>query len=277
MDKTITRITHMERCFDVLSAAASATPDRLWKDAALKDALRELREYYEGEQWLRDYELDERGLLPPGLKRGVLSQDAVYDLLDLLSERTEEENDMKFEEMLLKRESCRAYRDQPVSREDILKVCDAGRLSPSGCNSQPWKFIVVDEPEAKARLCDALLLENGKTGAPWREQCPAFIVIVEQKANVMPIVLTYYQDSQRFAQGDIGMAAMNMCYQAMELGLSTCIIGMNSQEKMETALGIPDHSTVRLVLALGYAAEEKEPRPKMRKPLEEVVCFNGWS
>ena len=184
---------------------------------------------------------------------------------------------MKFEEMLLKRESCRAYRDQPVSREDLLKICDAGRLSPSGCNAQPWKFIVVDEAEAKSRLCDALLLENGKTGAPWREQCGAFIVLVEQHANVMPAVLEYYKDSQRFAQGDIGMAALNMCYQAMELGLSTCIIGMNSQEKMEAAMGIPDHSAVRLVLAVGYAAEEKEPRPKMRKPLEEVVCFNGWN
>lgn len=184
---------------------------------------------------------------------------------------------MKFEEMLLKRESCRAYCDKPVSREDLLKICDAGRLSPSGCNAQPWKFIVVDESGARERLCDALVLENGKTGAPWRAQCPAFIVLVERKANVMPIVLTYYQDSQRFAQGDIGMAAMNMCYQAMELGLSTCVIGMNSQEKMEAALGIPDHAAVRLVISVGYAAEDKAPRAKVRKPLEEVVCFNGWN
>ena len=184
---------------------------------------------------------------------------------------------MKFEEMLLKRESCRAYADMPVSREDLLKICDAGRLSPSGCNAQPWKFIVVDEPEARERLRGALVLENGKTGAPWRDQCPAFIVLVEQKANVMPAVLEYYKDSQRFAQGDIGMAALNLCYQAVELGLSTCIIGMNSQEKMESAMGIPDHSAVRLVLAVGYAAEEKAPREKIRKPLEEVVCFNSWN
>lgn len=184
---------------------------------------------------------------------------------------------MKFEEMLRKRESCRAYGDKPVSREDLLKICDAGRLSPSGCNAQPWKFIVVDDPEAKMRLCDALVLENGKTGAPWRDQCQAFIVLVEQKANVMPAVLEYYKDSQRFAQGDIGMAALNMCYQAMELGLSTCIIGMNSQDKMETAMGIPGHAAVRLVLAIGYAAEDKPPREKIRKPLEEVVCFNGWN
>ena len=182
---------------------------------------------------------------------------------------------MKFEEMLLKRESCRAYRDQPVSREDLLKICDAGRLSPSGCNAQPWKFIVVDEAEAKSRLCDALLLENGKTGAPWREQCGAFIVLVEQHANVMPAVLEYYKDSQRFAQGDIGMAALNMCYQAMELGLDTCILGLNDQEKMQRHFGIPDGYPVRLILAVGYGVEHSIPN-KARKPLEEICSFNHW-
>ncbi|MBR7150229.1 MAG: nitroreductase family protein [Oscillospiraceae bacterium] len=183
---------------------------------------------------------------------------------------------MKFEEMVLRRESCRAYQNKSVSREDLMKICEAGRLSPSGCNAQPWKFIVVDEPEAKAKLCDALVVEGGLTGAPWREQCPAFIVLVEQTAKVMPAILTYYKNTQRFAQGDIGIACMNMCYQAMDLGLSTCMLGMNDQKKMEEYFGIPEGSEVRLVLAVGYAAEEKEPRAKVRKSFDEVVCFNHW-
>ena len=77
---------------------------------------------------------------------------------------------MTFEEMLQKRESCRAYDPtRSVSREDLTALCEAGRLTPSGCNSQPWRFLVVDEPEARLKLCDALVLENGRTGAPWRE------------------------------------------------------------------------------------------------------------
>ena len=60
---------------------------------------------------------------------------------------------MTFQEMLEKRESCRAFADRPVSREDIMKLVEAGRLSPSGCNAQPWKFIIVDEPGAKEKLC----------------------------------------------------------------------------------------------------------------------------
>ena len=184
---------------------------------------------------------------------------------------------MRFDEMLLKRESCRAYQAKAVAREDLIKICEAGRLSPSGCNAQPWKFIVVDEEESKAKLCDALVVEGGLTGAPWREQCPAFIICVEQEAKVMPAVLQYYKNTQRFAQGDIGMACMNMCYQAMDLGLSTCVLGMNDQKKLEETFHIPAGHEARLVLAVGYAAEEKEPRVKVRKPFEDVVSFNDWN
>lgn len=183
---------------------------------------------------------------------------------------------MEFAAMMQTRRSCRAYSDKPVSREDLLTIVEAGRLTPSGCNAQPWKFIVVDEPAAKENLCDALVVEGGMTGAPWRGQVPAFIILCEQPANVMPVIVEYYGDTQRFAQGDLGAAAMNMCHQAMDLGLSTCILGMNSQKKMEEAFGIPEGQQARLVLAVGYAADPDAPLNKIRKPLEEVCSFNHW-
>ena len=183
---------------------------------------------------------------------------------------------MTFQEMLEKRESCRAYSDRPVSREDLMKIVEAGRLSPSGCNAQPWKFIVVDEPEAKEKSCDALVVEGGATGVPFRKQVPAYIILVEQPAKVMPFVKAHYGDTQRFAQGDIGMAGMSMCYQALELGLSTCILGLNDQQKMEEYFGIPQGSEVRLVIAVGYSAENKAPRRKIRKSIEEICSFNHW-
>ena len=183
---------------------------------------------------------------------------------------------MTFQEMLEKRESCRAYSDRPVSREDLMKLVEAGRLSPSGCNAQPWKFIVVDDPAAKEKLCDALVVENGATGVPFREQVPAYIILVEQPAKVVPFVKAHYGETQRFAQGDIGMAALNMCYQALELGLSTCILGLNDQKKMEQYFGIPEGSEVRIVLAVGYAAKDEPPRRKIRKSIEEVCSFNQW-
>jgi len=183
---------------------------------------------------------------------------------------------MEFAAMMQTRRSCRAYLDKPVSREDLLTIVEAGRLTPSGCNAQPWKFIVVDEPAAKEKLCDALVVEGGMTGAPWRGQVPAFIILCEQPANVMPVIVEYYGDTQRFAQGDLGAAAMNMCHQAMDLGLDTCILGVNDQAKMEQHFGIPAGHTARLVIAVGYAALDAVFPPKVRKPLEEVCSFNHW-
>ena len=184
---------------------------------------------------------------------------------------------MDFLEIMRNRKSCRSYApDKTVSRDDLIKIVEAGRLSPSGCNSQPWKFIVVDSPEAKTKLCEALVLSNGSTGSPWRHQVSAFIILVEQKAKVMQGVLDYYHDSQRFAPGDIGAACMNMCHEAFCLGLDTCIIGMNEQSKMEEFFGIPHGATVRMVLAIGYAANPDTPVNKVRKPFDEVCSFNFW-
>lgn len=78
MDAVIARITQMEQCFDTLLRAESSA---IGENPALRAQLEMLLQYYESGQWLRDYELDERGLLPPDLKRGVLSQDALFDFL----------------------------------------------------------------------------------------------------------------------------------------------------------------------------------------------------
>lgn len=184
---------------------------------------------------------------------------------------------MDFLEVMRKRRSCRAFNpDRQVAREDLLKIVEAGRLSPSGCNSQPWKFVVIDSPEAKEKLCDAIVFENGVTGAPWRHQVSAFILLVEQPAKVMQCVADYYGHTQRFAAGDIGMACMNMCHEADSLGLASCVIGMNDQGKLEKYFNIPSGHDVRLVLAIGYAADPDAPVNKVRKSVEEVCSFNNW-
>lgn len=83
-ETAVTRIQQMEQCFDTLQAAV-ANPAILQKDTSFRKLLLTLTQYYEGGQWLRDYGLDEAGLLPPDLKRGVLAQDAVYNLMDELN------------------------------------------------------------------------------------------------------------------------------------------------------------------------------------------------
>lgn len=73
INAAVERIQKMEHCFDSLLE----TDDH--KETS--EALQLLIEYYESVDWINDYELDEKGLLPKDLKRGVLSQDAVYDYL----------------------------------------------------------------------------------------------------------------------------------------------------------------------------------------------------
>ena len=81
-EKEMARIRRMESLFDAVSAAHARGEDC----ASLVPAIRELTDYLEGGQWLRDYAADERGELPAALKRGVLSQDGLYNLLAELKE-----------------------------------------------------------------------------------------------------------------------------------------------------------------------------------------------
>ena len=182
---------------------------------------------------------------------------------------------MDFMTMMERRYSCRSFQDKAVAREDLLKIVEAGRLTPSACNSQPWKFLVIDEEEAKEKLCDALVLDGGITGCPWREKVPAFLVLCECEAKIIKRAAEYYGSTQRFAPGDVGAAAMNMCYAAMELGLDTCILGMLDQKKMQAHFGVPEDADVRMAIAVGYAAAER-PEEKKRKALEEVCGINRW-
>ena len=75
----IQRVEEMERCFDRLLQSFN------------EEDMKKLLEYYDGGLWLHDYELDEQGLLPPELKRGVLSQDAVYNFLTQINPAPAEE------------------------------------------------------------------------------------------------------------------------------------------------------------------------------------------
>ncbi len=77
----IERITHMEKILDEASEAVCALERALDHYTAVRERLAELEAYYSGGVWRQDYDDDCAGKLPCELKRGVLSEDAVYDLL----------------------------------------------------------------------------------------------------------------------------------------------------------------------------------------------------
>ncbi len=171
---------------------------------------------------------------------------------------------MNFNELILKRESCRNYNGKSVETDLLLKCVDAARLSPSACNSQPWKYYIINGQE-NAEKIRACIQPNGAN--KFVQNCPAFAIVTEQTATLKSFVIEKVKNSQKWAENDIGLSVAHYCLQAANLGLGTCIIGMVEEDKVREYFGIEDK--IRLVIATGYSADEA-PRNKVRKPIENV-------
>ena len=176
---------------------------------------------------------------------------------------------MDFFSLIAQRESCRNYDpSRPVSREQLVRCLEAARIAPSACNSQPWSFVVVNRPDLSAQTAQYV---QGMGMNKFSENCPAFIVVVEEKANLSARVGAVVK-SQEYASIDIGIATAHLVLAATEQGLSTCIMGWFQEAKLKELLSIPKEKRIRLVIAVGYAASQ-ELRPKKRKSLEEISTF----
>ncbi len=173
-----------------------------------------------------------------------------------------------FKDLMLTRQACRSYNGKPVEKEKLEALADAVRLSPSACNSQPWRLIVVGGE--KARLVKDSVQKEGRNG--FTEDCPAFAIIVEEKAKLLPAIADK-MPSQTFAQMDIGIATAHYVLMASDLGLSTCIIGWMNEEKLKKDFNIGNGEEIRLVIATGYANEDDKIRPKKRRELNEIAEF----
>jgi len=170
---------------------------------------------------------------------------------------------MNVHDAIRSRYSVRAYQDRPVEQDKLLAVLEAARLAPSGSNRQPWKFVVVRDAQTR----QALMAACG--GQKFVGQAPVVIAAV----GIMPDRVMKCQ-----VPGDpvdVAIAIDHMTLAAVELGLGTCWVGAFDQDAVRQALGIPDSAKVIEVLALGYPADT--PRPKARKAMDEVVCWEKWS
>ena len=174
-----------------------------------------------------------------------------------------------FAELALKRQSCRHYTNEAVSKVDIMKCLEAARLAPSSCNSQPWNFVVVTSDDKRGKLAELVQIVGANK---FSASVPAMIVLCEEESpNLMPAVLKKW-GCKHFAQGDMGAAAAYITLQASDLGLGTCIMGTFNEEDVKNLLDIPSEQTVRTIIALGHPEANSE-HPKTRKSIEEIVRF----
>jgi nitroreductase len=145
-------------------------------------------------------------------------------------------------------------------------------MAPSACNAQPWKFIVVDDPELVKKVAEAasakLIGMNSFVG-----KAPVIIVIVREKPNFSSKVGATIKNKD-YSLIDIGIATENICLQAEAEGIGSCIIGWFDEKELRNILSIPRSKRVELLITLGYSMSDK--REKRRKPSDEVVSYNKY-
>lgn len=181
---------------------------------------------------------------------------------------------MTFEALIKQRQSVRRYQDKPVEREKIDKIIEAVHLAPSACNSQPWKLIIVDEPELKEQVARATFNDIISFNR-FALEAPVIAVLVIEKAKLIAQIGGNIKN-QEYPHYDIGIAAAHFCLQAAELGMGTCMIGWFNERKIKKLLNVPDKLRIGLVITLGYAPDDYKQRKKIRKPLDAICGFNGY-
>lgn len=174
--------------------------------------------------------------------------------------------------LMKNRQSERKYIDRPVEREKIERITEAGRLSPSACNGQPWHFVVVDEPALRNEVAAATESVVLRMNSFVRE-APVLIVVVREKSNFNSRAGDLIKQKD-YSLIDIGIATASMVYQATAEGLGTCIIGWVDDRRIRKALRIPSSKKVELVISVGYT--ENRLREKSRKPPDNVITFNRY-
>jgi nitroreductase len=175
-------------------------------------------------------------------------------------------------ELILKRQSDRRYSNKPVERDKLERIMDAGRMAPSACNAQPWKFVVVTEANLIKEVSEAASAKLIGMNT-FVNQAPAIVVIVRERPNFSSKVGGTIKNKD-YSHIDIGIAAENICLQAAAEGIGSCIIGWFDEKSIRKILNIPSSKRVELLITLGYSISEH--REKKRKPPEDTVSYNKY-
>ncbi|MCX8066354.1 MAG: nitroreductase family protein [Anaerolineae bacterium] len=198
------------------------------------------------------------------------------------------------------RRSIRQYTDEPVSEEALELILEAGRLAPSGENAQPWRFIIVKDPETRKKLG---AIAGGGSGRRFTaefvtQKMQERFASLEDEAKKKAAFekLTSGQVSAFLAEApvsivvcgrkdvwdlpyDTSAAIENMLLMVTALGLGACwviapCIDIRDEERVKELLGVPEGLKVVSIIAVGHPA--RYPRPRPRIPLHELVYREKW-
>jgi nitroreductase len=150
----------------------------------------------------------------------------------------------------------RSYAERPIPAELVQRILEAGRVSGSARNRQPWRFLVVESPERREQLADAVYAPGNVLGA-------RLVVAIESSGSL-----------------DVGRCVQNMMLAAWNEGVASCPNGIADADRARAALGLDAEAGVATVLSFGYPAHGKTGESRSaeewiaradRKPLDELV------
>lgn len=151
----------------------------------------------------------------------------------------------------------RQYRDDPIPEETTRRIVEAGRLTGSSQNGQPWHFVVVTDRDTLRRIGSAV--PHGRYTA----DAPLAIAVAVERQN-------------RFGLSDASRAIQTMVLTAWDEGVGSNWTGFTGMEEVRTILEIPREFDVIAVVPFGYPTRELGRGRKRRKPLGEVASRDSF-
>ncbi len=161
---------------------------------------------------------------------------------------------MEAQEAIQRRRTIRKFTGEPVAREDVEKIVDAGRLAATGNSRQPWDFVVVTDREMIDRL---------KVTSEWLDKAGAIIAVAMDA-------------SSRWWVEDGAAAVENMLIASTALGYGSCWLEgytLPLEEEFKTLLNVPKDRRLLTLVPIGVSAESPTVE---KKPLEEVTHWERW-
>jgi nitroreductase len=171
---------------------------------------------------------------------------------------------MEFNSLIRVRESIRNYdRDNPVSKDTLERILDAGRMAPSARNYQPWKFLVIESAEMleKVRACYS---------REWFKEAPHILIVVGERDQAW----TRNYDGYNSVETDLAIAMTHLILAAENEGIGTCWIEAYDPAILRDAIKLNENQVVFGITPLGYPKKGfRKAGNKIRKPLSEIVKY----
>lgn len=167
---------------------------------------------------------------------------------------------MQFYDVIATRRSIRAYRDQSVADDVLLRILEAVRLAPSAANRQPWHWYVIRDATLRRQLFPT-------ERHAWVAAAPVIVVGCSQPNDAW--VRSY--DGKNHADIDVAIAMEHLVLAATAEGLGSCWICAFDPLPIRQVLGLPDQQVPVAITPLGYPAGD--PGARIRKAFDEIISW----